>query len=93
MHNSSLTLKSPALAMAGQTFKIEDEHLIQQWFLNQELRIAIGIDDNRGSLLLTIAGQSSRGRDSFSARYRLTVSFPHSSTWTATGQLKGCSAG
>jgi hypothetical protein len=90
---SSLTLKSRALAMAGQTFKIEDEHLIQQWFLNRELRVAIGIDDKDGSLLLTIAGQLNRDRERYSGRYQLTVSFPHGSTWTATGPIKSCSGG
>lgn len=90
VYGSSLTLKSSTLAIAGRAFKIEEDHLIQQWFLNRELRIAINIDDKDGSLLLAITGQLNRDRERYSGRYHLTVSFPHSSTWTATGQIKGC---
>jgi hypothetical protein len=93
VHNSHLTLKSRALAAAGKMFNIEPDHIIQQWFLERELRIAINIDGPQGELLLVIIGQPSRGREGYSGRYSLTVSFPHSSTWTARGQIKGCSGG
>lgn len=93
VQDSRLTLKSRALAVAGQTFKIEPEHIIQQWFLQRELRIAINIDDNNGSLLLAVTGQLDRNRERYSGRYHLSVSFPHNSTWTATGQIKSCSGG
>src|SRR6185312_5620613 len=50
----TLTLKSGALAKFGRELKIELEHIIQQWLLNRELRIAINLNNDNGSLLLTI---------------------------------------
>ena len=35
-----------------RTFKVEREHIIQQWFLQRELRIAVNIENDSGSLLL-----------------------------------------
>ena len=55
MTEGTLTLKANALAKMGRTFKVEREHIIQQWFQQRELRIAVNIENDSGSLLLAIA--------------------------------------
>ena len=93
LSEGSLTLKTGALAKMGREFKVEREHIIQQWLLQRELRIAINIDNDNGSLLLTITGQGNSMQERYTGRYVLKVSFPDSSTRTVTGRIKGCSAG
>jgi len=93
LSEASLTLKAAALAKIGREFKVEREHIIQQWLLQRDLRIAVNIDNDNGSLLLTIAGQGNATRERYTGRYVLKVSFPDSSARTVTGRIKGCSAG
>ena len=93
LSEASLTLKAAALAKIGREFKVEREHIIQQWLLQRELRIAVNIDNDNGSLLLTITGQGNATQERYTGRYVLKVSFPDSSTRTVTGRIKGCSAG
>lgn len=94
IHNSSLTLKTSALAAIGKQFTIEQEHIIQQWLLQRELRIAVNIDNNeKGALLLAVVGQLNPKREAYSGRYVLTVSLPDGGTRSASGRIKGCSAG
>jgi hypothetical protein len=89
----SLTLKTAALAKTGRDFKVERDHIIQQWFLQQEPRIAVNIDNDNGSLLLAITGQGDATQERYAGRYVLKLSFPDSSTRTVTGRIKGCTAG
>jgi hypothetical protein len=89
----SLTLKPNALAKIGRTFKLEREHIIQQWFLQRELRLAVNIDTDDGSLLLILTGQGNQTLERYAGRYVLKLSFPDGSTRTVTGRLKDCSAG
>jgi len=89
----SLTLKAGAPAKIGRAFKIEREHIIQQWFLQRELRIAVNVENDNGSLLLAITGQSSRTQDRYAGRYLLKVSLSDGSARTVTGRIKGCEAG
>jgi hypothetical protein len=93
LHNSSLTLRSSALAMAGRKFKVEPDHIIQQWFQQRELRIAVNIDNGKESLLLAIMGEVDGTQGRYSGRYVFELSLPGGSTWTTTGSIKGCSAG
>jgi len=89
----TLTLKAGALAKLGREFKLETEHVIQQWFLQRELRIAIAVANDNGSLLLAITGQGNPTQERYSGRYSLKVSFPDGGDRTATGRIKGCDAG
>lgn len=89
----SMTLKANALMKMGREFKVEHEHIIQQWFLQRELRLAINMDNDNGSLLLAITGQGDRNQKKYSGRYLLKVSFPDGSTRSVTGRIKDCSAG
>src|SRR5262245_5061989 len=89
----SLTLKASALARMGREFKVEHEHIIQQWFLQRELRIAVNVENDNGSLLLAITGQGNRTQERYSGRYSLKLSFPDGSTRSATGRIKGCDGG
>jgi hypothetical protein len=91
--DGSLALKAGALAKIGRAFKIEREHIIQQWFLQRELRIAVNVENDNGSLLLAITGQGNKTQDRYAGRYLLKVSFPDGSTRTVTGRIKGCEAG
>lgn len=93
LHNSFLTLRSSALAMAGRKFKVEPEHIIQQWFMQRELRIAVSIENGRESLSLAIMGEVDGTQARYSGRYVLVLSFHGGSTWTAEGSIKGCSGG
>jgi hypothetical protein len=88
----TLTLKEGALTTMGREFKLEGEHVIQQWFLQRELRIAINVENDNGSLLLAITGQGNPTQERYSGRYSLKVSSPDGGTRTATGRIKGCSA-
>lgn len=89
----TLTLKSGALAKLGRELKIEREHIIQQWLLHRELRIAINLDNDNGSLLLTISGQGNATQERYSGRYALKASFADGTTRILAGRIKGCSAG
>jgi hypothetical protein len=89
----SLTLKASPLAKMGREFKVEREHIIQQWFQQRELRIAINVDNDNGSLLLAITGQGNRNQEKYSGRYSLKLSFPDGGTRSVTGRIKGCDAG
>ena len=93
LSEGSLTLKTGTLAKMGREFKVEREHIIQQWLLQRELRIAVNIDNDNGSLLLTITGQGNATQERYTGRYVLKLSFPDSSTRSVTGRIKGCSAG
>jgi hypothetical protein len=88
-----LTLKASPLAKVGRAFKVEHEHIIQQWFLQRELRLAINLDNDNGSLLLAITGQGNPNQEKYSGRYLLKLSFPDGSTRNLTGRIKGCNAG
>ena len=91
----SLRLKSKTLLKISQGFagelKLDLENIIQQWFFDRELRIAVNIDNEHGELLLTLVGQANSSRQSYSGRYRLTVSNAGVNR-TVTGRVKGCSA-
>jgi hypothetical protein len=89
----TLTLKAAPLTKLGREFKVESEHVIQQWFLQRELRIAIAVENDNGSLLLAITGQGNPTLERYSGRYSLKVSFPDGGNRTVTGRIKGCSAG
>ena len=89
----TLTLKAGALTKLGREFKLEREHVIQQWFLQRELRIAIAVGNDNGSLLLAITGQGNPTQERYSGRYSLKVSFRDGGDRTATGRIKGCDAG
>jgi hypothetical protein len=89
----TLTLKASALAKMGRDFKVEREHIIQQWFLQRELRIAVNIEKDSGSLLLAITGQGNRTQERYSGRYVLKLSSPDRDARTVTGRIKDCSAG
>jgi len=94
MTEASLALKASTLAKKmGRDFKIERDHVIQQWFLQRELRIAINIDNDNGSLLLAITGQGNRTQERYSGRYVLKLSYSDGSTRTVSGRIKECSAG
>jgi len=88
-----LRLKAEALSKVGREFKLAREHIIQQWFQNRELRLAINIDTANGSLLLTLTGRGNQSLERYSGRYRLKASFPDGSERRASGRIKGCSAG
>jgi hypothetical protein len=94
----SLTLKVAPFARLGRDLKVEQEHVIQQWFLERELRIGISLDTAAGSLLLALIGEREPDKpeqveDTYSGRYVLTAWFPDGSTHTAAGRIKGCSTG
>lgn len=89
----SLTLKASALAKLGREFKVEREHIVQQWLLQRELRIAVNVENDNGSLLLAITGQGNRTQERYSGRYSLKLSFPDGSTRSVTGRIKGCDGG
>lgn len=89
----TLTLKASALAKMGRDFKVEREHIVQQWFLHRELRIAINVENDSGSLLLAITGQGNRTQERYSGRYVLKLSSPDGGARTVTGRIKDCSAG
>lgn len=88
----TLKLKTGALAKIGREFKLERDNIIQHWMLQRELRIAVNVDTDNGSLLLAITGQSNRTQERYSGRYDLKLSFPDGTTRTATGRIKSCSA-
>jgi hypothetical protein len=87
-----LRLKSKTLIKVAPGFatelKVEREHIMQQWFLERELRIAVSLDNEAGELLLAIIGQA-KGAN-YSGRYLVKVSNAGNSR-TATGRIKGCS--
>jgi hypothetical protein len=89
---SKLRLKSKTLIKLAPGFsgelKVEQDNIIQQWFLERELRIAINIDNEHGELLLAIIGQGKGPRHS--GRYTLKVSREGNSR-TVTGRIRGCS--
>ena len=84
----SLTLMQVAPGFAGE-MKVEQDNIMQQWFLERELRIAVSVDNEHGELLLAIIGQGKGS--SYSGRYSLKVSNAGNSR-TATGRIKGCNA-
>jgi hypothetical protein len=90
---ASLTLKAGSLSKLGREIKVEHEHIIQQWFLQREIRIAVNVESDNGSLLLAITGQGNRTQERYAGRYILKASFPDGSTRTVSGRIKGCSAG
>ena len=89
---ATVTLKAATLTKMGREFKLEREHVIQQWWLQREMRIAINVESENGSLLLAITGQGNPTQERYSGRYSLKLSFPGGGSRTATGRLKGCSA-
>lgn len=88
---STLQLKSKTLITVAPGFagelKVAQDHIMQQWFLERELRIAINIDNEHGELLLALIGQGKGPR--YAGRYTLKVSNAGNSR-TATGRIKGC---
>ena len=88
----SLRLKSKTLLKIAPGFagelKVDRDHIIQQWFLEGELRLAVNIDNEHGELLLAIIGQLNRKLESYSGRYILTVSKPAGDTLYRQGAAR-----
>jgi hypothetical protein len=84
----SKTLVQVAPGLAGE-LKVAHDNIMQQWFLERDLRIAINIDNEHGELLLAIIGQAKGTR--YAGRYILKVSNAGNSR-TATGRIKGCNS-
>ena len=90
----SLRLKSKTLLKVAPGFagelKVDRENIIQQWFLEGELRLAVNIDNEHGELLLAIVGQLNRKLERYAGRYVLKVSSA-GDTRTVKGQIRSCS--
>jgi len=88
---STLRLKSKALMTVAPGFakelQIAQDNIMQQWFLERELRLAVAVDNEHGELLLAVIGQA-KGSN-YSGRYILTVSNAGNSR-TVKGRIKGC---